>query len=847
MWRKRIAEADRLLSGHIRSLAFIALALVLAAGSMISLGIVQAHPRSPATGPTISLSSHRGPAGGSFTVTGSNFGANDSITISWIEQANNQQTQLGTATANSLGQFRVTVTTPANASYGVYTVQAAGQPSGDKATSTYNIGANTGCDNTDTCGTAVGNWTPETSPPGYIGPNYYIAQGNGSDTFTWMPSLPFAGTYEVYIRVIPSSSYTKAAVYTINYNGGSTTVTVNQQLGTSAYWQDVGSYSFAQGNTIVLTDATSDGLPVEADAVLLINGTVVISGSVLVNGQPAPSGIRIDLWRLAGAAPTLLQSTNTTSSGSYAFTNVPADVLYYVEYYNGWGGKYNQNYVGYWIVPSQTIASDYTEPTFDIGYNEQNNLLPANQTITLPIPTSPTQFSWNAYPGATSYTFQVVQEPKNWVPGQGYDIYYSLSDTQNKSLFQEPCTNNAQRICFSYQGLKNVDGTGLLPIGAYLWGATFTAPNGQGGVLYQPITFGPRLVVMTPTFDAAGQPIMLQGAGFDTANLSNDTVFFGTTQATITSATPPYTLNVTVPATLPSGPINVTVQVATTNDQQQQTLYLTSNPQSFNVTTGTVSFLGRKSLSIPDGLAIDSRNNLYVSNFGTGVVSKIGQNNIVSSYTSVPHSSTTGPAGLTISGTSLYAAYYAPAPNGALYVTPAGGQASVFVSGLDNPALMATDSNGNIWVADYGSDTVHGTKSRVLEYAPDGTLLLSLSITGADAVTFDSQGNVYVAAYQSGTIWTFPNVPNPTPTVYVQSPSLVGCDALAFDSAGNLWVTTYGVYNQDNGALYEITNGQLNTTPFAQNLANPAAIGFDATGAMYLVMTGQPNVWKYVP
>jgi sugar lactone lactonase YvrE/5-hydroxyisourate hydrolase-like protein (transthyretin family) len=851
MWQNTIDRFVCLLGARLRAFALIVLVLLLAAGS--TFGIVQARPRT--TTPTISLSTHRGPAGGNIAIVGSGFGATESVTISWVEQANNQQTQLGTTTTNSLGQFQTTVTTPASASFGEYTVQAVGQQSGDQATNSYYVGVVVECDNSNPCGTAVGNWTTRTSPSGYIGPNYVSAQGTGADTFTWAPSLPFVGNYEVYVRVVPSSGNSKVAPFTINYNGGSKTMLVDEQTPPAAFWLDMGNYSFVQGNsdTIQLTDATTDGGAVAADAVLLVNGTVVVSGTVLVNGQPPASPVTLTLWRLDGNTAYQVMTTQTGSGGAYAFTNVPADFLEYVGYYNA--PPYNQNYLGYWNTASHTMASDYQEPTFDIGYSEQNNLSPINQVITMPMAAFPVQFSWNSYPSATSYTFEILQEPPNWQPGQPYNVYYVASDQQYPSQFQEPCSNNPQRICFNYEGGKNINGGGPLPIGSYLWGALFSNANGQGGVLDQPDGFAPRLVNISPSFGPAGEAVKINGVGFDTSNLSNDTVTFGTTQAAITSATPPYTLNVTVPTTLQPGPQTVTVTVATTNDPSKQQKLVSSNPQTFNVTTGTVTFLGQNLLRVPDGLTLDSQDNLYVSNFNAGVVAEITQSNRITRYTTVPSSSSTGPAGLTFSGSNLYIADYAPAPSGAIYMTPqGGGQATSCVSGLNNPALMATDSNGNVWVANYGPSD--GSQSEVLEYAVNGsscTLLQTIKLPGtnsygADAIAFDSKGNVYVAAYQSGTIWTFPNVMNPQPVVYAQSPLLVTCDALAFDPSGNLWVTTYGVYNQANGAVYEVNpQGQLNPAPFAQNLQNPAAIQFDSSGAMYLVMTGATDVWKYVP
>jgi sugar lactone lactonase YvrE len=591
--------------------------------------------------------------------------------------------------------------------------------------------------------------------------------------------------------------------------------------------------------------------------------TATISGTVLEFGTPAPAGIRIDLWhypslaaaraasrQLLGppsAGNAILEATTyTTSSGTYSFAGVPIGGVYFVEYYNGWDHVFDENTVGYWATPATQITGNYQAPTFDIGYNEQNNLAPIGQTLPMPTRVFPTQFSWASYPGATLYAFQIIQEPLNWQPGQSFKPYYAVTDRQAPGQFQEPCSSNAQDICFTYEGGQTYNGGGLLPIGTYLWGPIFANASGQGGALDQYDSFAPRILDLNPSFDAAGQPVTLDGIGFDGSNLANDAATFGTAPATIRGATS-NTLAVTVPTSLSPGPQMVMATVTTTNDPNNgdQPEPLASNGETFTVTTGTVTLLGDSRLRVPDGLALDTQDNLYVANFTAGIVAKITQANQISEYAHVPSSGQTGPAGLTFDQAgNLYIADYAPAPNGAIYkVPPGGGTPTVFASDLYNPSLMATDSAGNIWVAEYGP--TDGSQSRVLKYSPGGQLLLSLAIKGADSIAFDGQGNVYIAAYQEGIIWTFPNVPNPQPTIYVQSSSLVTCDALAFDPSGNLWVTTYGTINQANGNLYEITP-QKQISLFAQGLVNPAAIAFDASGALYLVMTGAENVWKYV-
>ncbi|KOF08628.1 hypothetical protein AC739_19375, partial [Planococcus glaciei] len=57
----------------------------------------------------------------------------------------------------------------------------------------------------------------------------YTRTGNGSRTVTWTPYIPVAGEYSVYVWWVEHSNRVTNAPYTINYDGGSKTIYVNQQ------------------------------------------------------------------------------------------------------------------------------------------------------------------------------------------------------------------------------------------------------------------------------------------------------------------------------------------------------------------------------------------------------------------------------------------------------------------------------------------------------------------------------------------------------------------------------------------------------------------------------------------
>ena len=122
----------------------------------------------------------------------------------------------------------------------------------------------------NTSGTTVGTWPTSTSVSGFFGTNYQVhAAGSGTDSFTWTPTIPTTGSYQVYARWTIHPNRTTHAVYTVNHAGGATPVTVNQEIN-GGTWQLLGSFTLNAGSshTIVLLDQ-GDGYVI-ADAIKVV-------------------------------------------------------------------------------------------------------------------------------------------------------------------------------------------------------------------------------------------------------------------------------------------------------------------------------------------------------------------------------------------------------------------------------------------------------------------------------------------------------------------------------------------------------------------------------------------------
>jgi RHS repeat-associated protein len=93
--------------------------------------------------------------------------------------------------------------------------------------------------------------------------------GAPPNSATWTPSVPAAGSYEVYAWWTANPNRATNATYTVAYSGGTAAVMVNQQTNGGA-WNLLGTFDFAPGTggSVSLTDQANGY--VTADAIRLV-------------------------------------------------------------------------------------------------------------------------------------------------------------------------------------------------------------------------------------------------------------------------------------------------------------------------------------------------------------------------------------------------------------------------------------------------------------------------------------------------------------------------------------------------------------------------------------------------
>jgi chitodextrinase len=151
-------------------------------------------------------------------------------------------------------------------------------------------------DNLDANTAQTGTWSTSSAPDPYLGNSVYC---NSGCTFTWQPSLPGSGSYEVHAYWTEYPNRGSNVPYVIDHDGPTpTTVHVDQRT-LGGRWNLLGTFPFTAG----------------------ANGDVTVSSE---NGQASADAIR---WVLAGAADNTAP-TDPTGLSATAISDTEIDLTW---------------------------------------------------------------------------------------------------------------------------------------------------------------------------------------------------------------------------------------------------------------------------------------------------------------------------------------------------------------------------------------------------------------------------------------------------------------------------------------------------------------------------------------
>ncbi len=201
--------------------------------------------------------------------------------------------------------------------------------------------------------------------------------------------------------------------------------------------------------------------------------------------------------------------------------------------------------------------------------------------------------------------------------------------------------------------------------------------------------------------------------------------------------------------------------------------------------------------------------------------------------------------------------YVADANNNRVVVLPAGGGAQTTVgTGLSNPLGVAVDAQGNVYISDAGN-------SRIVEVsATTGTQsVLTTNVNTPHGIGVDAKGNVYVADTGNSRVVEISPFGELAPVpllAYTGAQAFVTPVGIAIDKNNNVYVADSG----NSTGIIEITagGGDLQTPPGSSTLpppatvlsfgtafiTSPSGVAIDAAGDLY-VSDGASNLVEEFP
>jgi uncharacterized lipoprotein YddW (UPF0748 family) len=163
----------------------------------------------------------------------------------------------------------------------------------------------------NTAATFSGTWTTASSATDKYGADYRYATSGSGATATYNANVPLAGNYRVSVWYPAGTNRANNAPYTVNFNGGSLTYPVNQQIN-GGQWVTLGTHYFAAGGGQVVIGTTgANPSVVIADAVRLtyLNSNAPVT--VTFDSVGADDGYVLESSETSNVGGTI-NSTNTT-------------------------------------------------------------------------------------------------------------------------------------------------------------------------------------------------------------------------------------------------------------------------------------------------------------------------------------------------------------------------------------------------------------------------------------------------------------------------------------------------------------------------------------------------------
>jgi len=246
-------------------------------------------------------------------------------------------------------------------------------------------------------------------------------------------------------------------------------------------------------------------------------------------------------------------------------------------------------------------------------------------------------------------------------------------------------------------------------------------------------------------------------------------------------------------------------------------------------------------LNLPGSVAIDSQGNVVVADYFGGVVSKFSPAGVPAASSGYPGTGLDQSYGIAVDGSDNFwvtneqsVSDAGNSHDGSIskFSSTSGSELSGYgytAASIYYPVATAADSNGTIWIADYGNS------SASLLNVADGSAALygsyaSGSLPFTTAVAIDASHNAWFAI-QGGAAKVTPGNPNTSTASTVSSYSCCSTPTgIAVDTSGNVWIADYNA-----SEIFELNpSGSLtHSTIVSGGNGGPEGIAVDGAG----------NVW----
>lgn len=227
-------------------------------------------------------------------------------------------------------------------------------------------------------------------------------------------------------------------------------------------------------------------------------------------------------------------------------------------------------------------------------------------------------------------------------------------------------------------------------------------------------------------------------------------------------------------------------------------------------------------------LSLARADSFFVANLGVNTITRYDENGTPSQFT---NAFVNGPNGLALDTAGNL--YVSTGSNTIEKFSPAGDDLGLFAAGLNLPMALAFDQAGNLYAANFAGNTVQ-------KFTATGAGSVFANVIRATGLAFDRDGNLYVSNF-GNTIEKFS--PSGASLGTFANTGLNNPEGLAFDSLGNLYAA-----NNGSDTIEKFSPDGLDLGVFANTgLSGPIGLAFDSLGNLYAVNSRAATIEKFLP